>query len=118
MQISKEDLNHSLQKAIEPTGETQATQTTTLERIFHKNRIEKCDLIKMDCEGAEFNILYNAPKSIFDKVSHIFMEYHDWIEGESHKELKTYLEKLGYRVEKYPNNKMKELGFFWCSKLY
>lgn len=116
LQISKEDLNHSLQKAIEPTGETQIVQTTTLERIFNKNRIEECDLIKMDCEGAEYNIIYNTDKKIFDKVSHIFMEYHDWIEGESHKELKLYLEKLGYKVEKYPNSKMKELGFFWCYK--
>ena len=116
LQISKEDLNHSLNMAIEPTGEIQKVQTTTLERIFKKNNVRYCDLIKIDCEGAEFSLLYNTPSTIFDKISTIFLEYHDWIEGESSNELKRFLEKQGYKVEKYPNNKMKELGFLWCRK--
>jgi len=116
LQISKEDLNHSLEKAIEPTGETQKVQTTTLERIFQKNRIKRCDLLKLDCEGSEFKIIYSTPKSIFDKIDHIFLEYHDWTEGESNKELKFFLEKMGYKVNKYPNSKMPALGFLWCTQ--
>jgi len=116
LQISQEDLNHSTIRAIEPTGESQSIQTTTLERIFYKNRIEKCDLIKIDCEGSEFDIIYNAPKEIFNKTSNIFLEYHDWIEGENSNKLKDFLKNQGYKVEKYPNNKMKELGFMWCTK--
>lgn len=125
LQLSQEDLNHSLEKAIEPTGETQKVQTTTLERIFEKNRIakgneqgriEKCDLLKLDCEGSEFKILYSAPKSLFNKIGHIFLEYHDWTDGENSKELKFYLKQMGYRVEQYPNSKMPELGFLWCIK--
>lgn len=116
LQLSQEDLNHSLEKAIEPTGETQKVHTTTLERIFQKNRLEQCDLLKLDCEGSEFKILYSAPKSLFDKIDHIFLEYHDWIEGGSDKELKFYLEQMGYKVEQYPNSKMPELGFLWCVK--
>jgi hypothetical protein len=100
---------------LEPTGETQKVQTTTLEGIFEKNRIEKCDLLKLDCEGSEFKIIYSTPKGIFDKISHIFLEYHDWIEGESSKELKNFLEKMRYKVKKYPNPKMSELGFLWCT---
>ena len=114
LQISKEDLSHSIIKTIEPTGQTQKVQTTTLERIFEKNRIEKCDLLKLDCEGSEFKIIHSTPKGIFDKIDHIFLEYHDWIEEESSKELKNFLEKIGYKVKKYPNSKMHELGFLWC----
>ncbi len=114
LQLSQEDLNHSLEKAIEPTGETQKVQTTTLERIFQKNRLEQCDLLKLDCEGSEFKIIYSAPESLFNKIDHIFLEYHDWIEGESSKELKFYLKQMGYKVEQYPNHKMPELGFLWC----
>ena len=117
LQISKEDLNHSTKRAIEPTGEIQPIQTTTLERVFQKNRIEKCDLIKIDCEGSEFDIIYNTPKEIFTKTSNIFLEYHDWIAGESSEKLKQFLSNQGYKVEKYPNNKMKELGFLWCTKI-
>ncbi|MBU1017739.1 FkbM family methyltransferase [Patescibacteria group bacterium] len=116
LQISQEDLNHSIEKAIEPTGETQKIQTTTLQRIFQKNQLEQCDLLKLDCEGSEFKIIYSASKELFKKIHHIFLEYHNWIEGEGSKELRFFLEQLGYRVEQYPNHKMKELGFLWCIK--
>lgn len=114
LQISKEDLNHSTIHAIEPTGETQSVHATTLDRIFQKNRIEKCDLLKLDCEGSEFKIILNAPKELFKKIDAIFLEYHDWAGIGNHKELKNYLESIGYKVEKYPNSKMKELGYMWC----
>lgn len=114
LQLSREDLNHSIIKAIEPTGETQKVRSTTLERIFQRNHIKKCDLIKLDCEGSEFKIIYGTPKELFSKIDHIFLEYHDWIQGENSNKLKNYLENLGYKVKKYPNHKMKELGFLWC----
>lgn len=114
--LSKEDLNHSLTKAIEPTGETQKAQATTLERIFEKNRIEKCDLLKLDCEGSEYVIIYSAPKDIFKKITNIFLEYHDWVDGENSEKLKDYLKNSGYKVQKFPNAKMPELGFLWCFK--
>ncbi len=112
--LSKEDLNHSLTKAIEPTGETQIIQTTTLERIYQKNRIQKVDLLKLDCEGCEFDVIYNAPDEIFKKTDNIFLEYHDWTDGENHNKLKSFLESKGYKVSDFPNSKMQELGFLWC----
>jgi FkbM family methyltransferase len=114
--LSKEDLNHSIVHAIEPTGEEQSVQTTTLERIFQKNNIGHCDLIKIDSEGSEFALIYATPKDVLDRVSTIFLEYHDWVKGQSGDELKRFLEKHGFKVSKYPNNKMKELGFLWCHK--
>jgi FkbM family methyltransferase len=115
LQISKEDLNHSTTKALEPTGESQSVQTISLQRILEKNHLMKVDLLKIDCEGAEFKIIRSTPKAIFDTVSTIFLEYHDWIDGESHQSLKKRLEQMGYRVERYPNSKIKELGYLWCS---
>lgn len=116
LKLSKEDLNHSITKAIEPTGDTQAVQTTTLERIFSKNQIQKCDLLKLDCEGSEFDIIYTAPKSLFEKINNIFLEYHDWVEGQNSDRLKSYLENIGYKVKKFPNSKIGELGFLYCKK--
>jgi FkbM family methyltransferase len=116
LQLSKEDLNHSILTPIEPTGEAQTVQTTTLERIFQKNNIGHCNLIKIDCEGSEFSLIYATSQSIFDRVSNIFLEYHDWIKGQNSDQLKRFLQDRGFRVEKYPNHKMKELGFLWCRK--
>lgn len=116
LQISKEDLNHSTVHAIEPTGETQTVHATTLERIFQKNRIEKCDLLKLDCEGSEFKIIQNSPKELFKKIDTIFLEYHDWAGTGNHNELKNFLESVGYKVQQFPNHKMKDLGYVWCLK--
>lgn len=112
--ISKEDLNHSIIHAIEETGERQKVGTITLEKILDRQQLGQVDLLKMDCEGAEFRILEDSPGHVFDKVSHIALEYHDWVPGGDHRRLKIFLEKQGYKVTNYPNRKMKELGFLWC----
>ena len=49
----------------------------TLEQIFENNMIKKCDILKMDCEGAEYEILLNLPKKIISKIDKIYLEYHD-----------------------------------------
>ena len=35
-------------------------QGTTVDEIFGNFRIERCDLIKIDCEGAEYDILFHT----------------------------------------------------------
>ncbi len=114
LQLSQEDLNHSIIKAIEPTGESQKVQTTTLERIFQKNRIERCDLLKLDCEGSEYDIIYSAPDDLLKKIQTIFLEYHEWDQKGASDKLKNYLIAKGYKVQKFPNSKMPELGYLWC----
>jgi FkbM family methyltransferase len=36
-----------------------------LSQVLDENSIKKCDLLKMDCEGAEYDILYNCPPEVF-----------------------------------------------------
>lgn len=116
LKLSKEDLNHSLLHAIENTHEVQKVQSTTLQNIIEKQHLRHVDLLKLDCEGAEFQILEDSPDAIFDKVSNIILEYHDWVPGGDHKRLNNFLQRQGYKVSLYPNHKMKELGFLWCQK--
>ena len=49
----------------------------SLKDIFDENTLERCNLLKIDCEGAEFEILYNTPKEYFEKIDCIRMEYHN-----------------------------------------
>ena len=114
--LSQQNLNHSLALAIEPTGKIQTVQATTLEKIFEKNSIQQCGLLKIDCEGSEYEILYSTPKAIFDKIQAIFLEYHEWSEKGLADALKIHLEKMGFRVKKIPNAKMEELGYLWATK--
>ncbi len=53
--------------------------TITLQNIFEKYKIEKIDFLKMDCEGAEFEIVMNTPSIILDKIQKISMEIHEEI---------------------------------------
>ncbi|MFA4941296.1 MAG: FkbM family methyltransferase [Patescibacteria group bacterium] len=51
-------------------------ETISLEDIFKKNDIKHCDLLKMDVEGAEYDIILNTPDYIFEKIFNLSMEYH------------------------------------------
>lgn len=52
-------------------------EAITLADIFTKQAIRHCDLLKVDCEGAEFELLYAAPKQVLRSIDKIRMEYHD-----------------------------------------
>ncbi len=48
----------------------------TLRQVMDENNINKCDLLKMDCEGAEYDILYNCPQEYLQRIDQIAMEVH------------------------------------------
>jgi FkbM family methyltransferase len=53
-----------------------AVPCVTLQRLMDENGIGKCDLLKMDCEGAEYDILYNCPADYLQRIDQIAMEVH------------------------------------------
>jgi len=78
-------------------------KTQSLQEVFASNSIVKCSLLKLDCEGAEYEILDSLPNEYFEKIDKICLEYHQ-IENSPillH-ELKTHLETLGYKIMDYP----------------
>ncbi len=50
---------------------------TTLENILTTNNLPVIDLLKLDCEGAEFEILYQSHNSTLARITNIKMEYHN-----------------------------------------
>jgi FkbM family methyltransferase len=48
-----------------------------LQDIFDDNDIGRCNLLKIDCEGAEYEILRGTPATYFDRIDRIRMEYHN-----------------------------------------
>ena len=90
-------------------------QALNLSDIFEENEIKKCDLMKMDCEGAEYEILLSQDEKCFDKINNIIMEYHIIPDFKySLKELVSHLEKYGFNVEYYKRNK--NYGFLLAKK--
>lgn len=48
----------------------------SLKTFFEKNGLEKCNFLKMDCEGSEYDIIESLPISYFEKIEKIIIEYH------------------------------------------
>lgn len=69
----------------------------TLEQVFEINQVERCDFLKLDCEGAEYQILHEAPTSILDVIQSISLEYHA-VHGDV-VALAAYLESKGFAVD-------------------
>ena len=91
-------------------------KSTTLKNIFEKNKIKTCDYLKIDCEGAEYDILSNCPKSIFKKIKTISLEFHEMIPGQNHHSLIKILNNNDFRtIHKY-NDIEHNIGYIYASK--
>ena len=71
--------------------------TICLESILSSNSIDALDLLKIDCEGMEYDIFFNSKDSVFSKINEIKMEYH---EGPL-SDLISYIESHGFYLEHY-----------------
>jgi len=56
------------------TGEE--VPAVTLKQIFDGYKITRCDFLKMNCEGAEYDILYRTPPEYLQRIDRIALEYH------------------------------------------
>ncbi len=105
LQIQSQQAPHTLS-----TAKTHV-KALSLSNIFQLQQIEKCDLIKLDCEGAEYDILFGAPDYVLEKIDRIVMEYHDGVTLYSHVDMKKFLEKHGYQVELFDNPVYVSIGY-------
>ena len=76
---------------------------TTLDRILGEPGIGRCDLLKIDCEGGEFDILLSASPSTLARIGHVVLEYHDEATAFRHGDLVRFLEKSGFSVRLRPD---------------
>lgn len=74
-------------------------EATTLADLYHRYAITRCDLLKLDCEGAEYEILYRCPDRLFAATDGIVLEVHHGIAGSGTvPELVAFLRGRGYRI--------------------
>jgi len=99
------------------TGKHDAiVQATTLDRIFETLHVEKCDLIKIDCEGAEYEILFYTSPSTLQRIERICLEYHNGITKYTHLDLVTFLESNDFSVIAKPSPVHSHTGLLFASK--
>jgi FkbM family methyltransferase len=73
----------------------------TLERIFTDCRINRINLLKVDCEGSEYGIFETLSSDTAARIDQIAMEVHQ-VEGASADHLKGKLAMLGFSVHTDP----------------
>jgi len=44
--------------------------------IFSENNIQECNFLKLDCEGAEYDIINSLPSDFLNKIKKSVIEYH------------------------------------------
>jgi FkbM family methyltransferase len=75
----------------------------SLENAINLTGEDKIDLVKIDIEGAEFDIIENLSQGIFDRIDSFLIEYHDFYftEGmEKVNALEQQLERAGYTIHR------------------
>ena len=86
-------------------NETVKVSCVSLSEIFDEHHIERCDLLKIDCEGAEYEILYKCPIKYLRRVVQMAMEVHKGTKPNQNIEfLENYLKSNHFETRRYSNH--------------
>ena len=104
---------HSL---IKNNGKKIIVKSVTLEDVFKENEIENCELLKLDCEGTEYDIIMNLNENFLNRIKNICIEYEN-LENVDYA-LSDLIEKLQsnrflVKLHKITNNN----GYLYAKKL-
>ena len=69
--------------------------TLSFDSLVNQFKLDKIDFLKLDCEGAEFDILYNASEESIAKISKIAMECHPF-ENNTMEGMMNFLQQHGF----------------------
>lgn len=88
---------------------SERVKTITLKEVFDTYEIERCDFLKIDCEGAEYDILRDFP--YFNRVKRMGLEY---LEDHARVKITELLEHRGYQVSSKVNERM---GYIYAKRV-
>ncbi|MFZ5565303.1 MAG: FkbM family methyltransferase [Thermodesulfobacteriota bacterium] len=68
-----------------------------IQEIFDDNGLDRCDFLKMDCEGAEYDAIFSCPKAYLKKIDRMAIEMHRGTKPEHNTALmRKYLDDNGF----------------------
>jgi len=85
-------------------GDTEIVKTRTLSEVFKEYSIEHVDFLKLDIEGAEFDVLgHDSFDEVADKIDTIMGETHAWA-NRNPGQIYQALQNRGFTVKKVPSD--------------
>lgn len=100
--IKKNFKNQTLEKKV-------LCKLTSLGHFIEKNKITHIDFIKIDVEGAEFDVIKSIKPTQFPMIKQLCIEVHNINNRVKH--LDSYLQEQGYLTQIHRNHIYEELGY-------
>lgn len=79
------------------SGKKELVKCINLQMILKSTQAEVIDLLKMDCEGCEYDIIRNFPKKVV--IRNVLMEYHNLSSTKTKSFVLKHMNILGYSLE-------------------
>jgi FkbM family methyltransferase len=118
--LSEDSHNHSIWNLFGTKMRQVKVPTVSMAKIFErdlaKQGVNFCDLVKMDCEGAEFEILESMKAEVFKKIGSFYIEYHEYVDGKKGENLVKILQRNGFKVRITKSRYDNRLGFIFAYK--
>ena len=89
------DTNQSVLSSIS-SDELGTTRQVSFEEVLERFGQNKVDIVKMDCEGSEWEILDKV--DLWKNIKFITMEYHLGMDNYDHNRITDALEKVGFQI--------------------
>jgi FkbM family methyltransferase len=96
--IPKESSPLNSQKS-EPGDEFEAVPTVSIKSLIEKHRLHQIDVMKIDCEGAEYDALYSCTPEVFEIIKSIRVEIHPR-RNQSRRDLECFIVSQGFKVQR------------------
>jgi FkbM family methyltransferase len=102
--LSSNDLAHSLHETLlrESVVGSHKVETISLEEVLQRFCPNGVDMLKMNCEGAEYEILLNCPVELLRGIGRMAIQYHNIDDKLNVRVLKELLQSNGFSVEIRP----------------
>ena len=108
-------ISHSLVRDEGRGDEDVTVNCVTLSEALESNNIKRCNLLKLDCEGSEYEILMRSEAKTLDRVERIVGEYHEAPEipykGDT---LREFLEDHSFHIDYFSSLEV-DCGIFYAT---
>lgn len=99
--------------------EFEDVRAITLDQLFETHAVDRCDLLKIDVEGQEYDILHAASERTLARIRRIHGEYHD-VQRQDPKTrisaFSSFLESRGFELTLRPHRKKTNHGLFFAAR--